>query len=178
MKNLIVTLSLIICTGFGFAQNKNVQTEKKITVKTIKDSEGEKKIVKTEETKEVQNIEFENSEKNTLNKEMKQTPVEVTSKTEVSVDGETRSINIDRSSYYNLNGTKYEVAVDKTGYSIKNTTGKNLGLLRKTSNNNYLYVTKDKVSLGYFDAEGNLIIETYDDKNDVIVVDKYVIIKQ
>lgn len=178
MKNLIVTLSLILCTSFGFAQNKNVQTEEKTTVKTIKDSEGEKKIVKTEKTKEVQNIEFEKSEKNTLNKEMKQTPVEVTSKTEVSVDGVTRSINIDRSSYYNLNGTKYEVAVDKTGYSIKNTTGKNLGILRKTSNNNYLYVTKNKVSLGYFDAEGNLIIETYDDKNDVINVDKYMIVKQ
>jgi len=71
----------------------------------------------------------------------------------------------------------YEVAVDKTGYSIKNTDGKNLGLLRKTSSDSYLYVTKNKVSVGYFDNEGNLIIETYDDKNDVMIVDKYLVVK-
>ena len=78
--------------------------------------------------------EFEKTEKNSLNKEMKQTPVEVTTKTEVSVDGVTRSIDVDRSSYYNLEGKKYEVAVDKTGYSIRNSDGKNLGVLRKASN--------------------------------------------
>lgn len=177
MKNLIVTLSLILCTSFIFAQNKNVQKEEKTTVKTIKDSDGEKKIVKKEEIKEVQNIEFENTGENTLNKEMKQTPVEVTSTTEVSVDGVTRSIDVDRSAYYNLDGTRYEIAVDKSGYSIKDTEGNNLGLLRKTSNNNYLLVAKDKVSVGYFDKSGNLIVETYDDKNDVLVVEKYLVVK-
>ncbi|WP_338377317.1 hypothetical protein [uncultured Flavobacterium sp.] len=177
MKNLIVTLSLILCTTYGFAQNKNVQAEEKTTVKTIKDSDGEKKIVKTEEIKEVQNIEFENENSKALNKDVKSTPVKVESKTEVSVDGVTRSIDIDRSAYYNLDGKKYEVAVDKSGYSIKNTDGKNLGLLRKTSSDSYLYVTKNKVSVGYFDNEGNLIIETYDDKNDVMIVDKYLVVK-
>lgn len=177
MKNLIVTLSLILCTSFTFAQNKNVQKEEKTTVKTIKDSDGEKKIVKKEEIKEVQNIEFENTGENTLNKEMKQTPVEVTSTTEVSVDGVTRSIDVDRSAYYNLDGTRYEIAVDKSGYSIKDTEGNNLGLLRKTSNNNYLLVAKNKVSVGYFDKRGNLIVETYDDKNDVLVVEKYLVVK-
>lgn len=177
MKNLIVTLSLILCTSYGFAQNKNVQTEEKTTVRTIRDSDGEKKIVKKEEKQEVQNIEFEDNGKNTLNKDMKNTPVEVTSKTEVSVDGVTRSIDVDRSAYYNLDGTKYEVAVDKTGYSLKNTKGKNLGILRKTSNNNYIYVENNKVSVGYFDNDGNLILETYDSKNDVMIVDKYMVVK-
>ena len=177
MKNLIVTLSLILFTSYGFAQNKNVQSETKTTVRTVKDSEGEQKIVKTEETKEVQKIEFENDGKNSLNKEVKQTPVEVISTTEISVDGVVRSVDVDRSAYYNLNGKKFEVAADKTGYSIKNTKGENLGLLRKTSNNNYLFVTKDKVSMGYFDNEGNLIIETYNKKDDVIILDKYEIVK-
>lgn len=177
MKNLIVTLSLILCTSFAFAQNKNVQTEEKTTVRTVKDSDGEKKIVKKEQVQEVQNIEFEDNGKNTLNKNMKNTPVEVTSKTEVSVDGVTRTVDVDRSAYYNLDGTKYEVAVDKTGYSLKNTKGRNLGVLRKTSNNNYIYVENNKVSVGYFDNEGNLILETYDSKNDVMIVDKYLVVK-
>lgn len=178
MKNLIVMLSVMLFISYGFAQNKNVQSEVKTTVKTVKDSDGEKKIIKKEEIKEVQNIEFETTEKNTLNKDMKNTPVQVTSTTEVSVDGVTRSIDIDRSAYYNLDGIKYEVAVDKTGYTLKNTAGENIGLLRKTSNNNYIYASKNKISLGYFDNEGNLILETYDTKNDTMIVDKYIIVKQ
>lgn len=178
MKNLIVTLSLVLCTGFALAQNKNVQKEEKTTVKTIKDSDGEKKIVKKQEIKEVQNIEFEDNGKNTLNKDMKNTPVQVTSTTEVSVDGVTRSVDIDRSAYYNLDGTKYEVAIDKTGYNLKNTEGRNLGILRKTSNDNYIYVeNNNKISVGYFDKDGNLILETYDAKNDVMIIDKYMVVK-
>lgn len=177
MKNLIVTLSLILLTSYGFAQNKNVQTEEKTTVRTIKDSDGEKKIVKKEEVKEVQNIEFENQESSVLNKDVKSSPVQVQSKTEVSVDGVTRSIDIDRSAYYNYNGNKYEVAVDKTGYSLKSNKGKDLGVLRKTSNNNYIYVEDNKVSMGHFDSDGNLILETYDSKNDTIIVNKYIMVK-
>jgi hypothetical protein len=177
MKNLIVTVSLILFTSYGFAQNKNVKTEEKTTVRTIKDSDGEKKIVKKEEIKEIQNIEFEKESEKTLNKEMMQTPVEVTSTTKVSVDGVTRSIDVDRSAYYNLNDRKYEVAIDKAGYNLNDTNGENLGVLRKTSNNNYIYIEKKKVSFGYFDNEGNLILETYDTKNDVIIINKYLIVK-
>jgi hypothetical protein len=65
MKNLIVTVSLILFTSYGFAQNKNVKTEEKTTVRTIKDSDGEKKIVKKEEIKEIQNIEFEKESEKT-----------------------------------------------------------------------------------------------------------------
>jgi hypothetical protein len=177
MKNLIVTVSLILFTSYGFAQIKNVKTEEKTTVKTIKDSDGEKKIVKKEEIKEIQNIEFEKESEKTLNKEIMQTPVEVTSTTKVGVDGVTRSIDVDRSAYYNLNGRKYEVAIDKAGYNLNDTNGENLGILRKTSNNNYIYIEKKKVSFGYFDNEGNLILETYDTKNDVIIINKYLIVK-
>jgi hypothetical protein len=177
MKNLIVTVSLILFTSYGFAQNKNVKTEEKTTVRTIKDSDGEKKIVKKEEIKEIQNIEFEKESEKTLNKEIMQTPVEVTSTTKVSVDGVTRSIDVDRSAYYNLNDRKYEVAIDKAGYNLNDTNGENLGILRKTSNNNYIYIEKKKVSFGYFDNEGNLILETYDTKNDVIVINKYLVVK-
>ena len=49
--------------------------------------------------------------------------------------------------------------------------------LRKTSNNNYIYRTDDKVSFGYFDEDGNLILETFDYKNDKITMEKYVVEK-
>jgi hypothetical protein len=37
----------------------------------------------------------------------------------------------------------------------------------KTSNNNYIYKAKDKTSYGYFTADGNLILEHYDEATDM-----------
>ena len=45
------------------------------------DEDGEKKYLKTQEVQEVQNIEFQNADSKALNKDMKETPVEVVSKT-------------------------------------------------------------------------------------------------
>ncbi len=159
------------------AQNKNVKSEVKTTVTTVKDSEGEKKLIKTQEVKEVQNIELKDADSNVLNKEMKETPVQVTATTEVTANGVTRVIDVDRSAYYNLNGSKYQVAVDKTGYTMFTPTGKKTAVLRKTSNNNYIYKTKNETSFGYFDANGNLVLESYNDKTDKVTVTTYIIVK-
>ena len=45
--------------------------------------------------------------------------------------------------------------------------------LRRTSNNNYIYRNRSKVSFGYFDENGNLILETYDQRTDKITVEKF-----
>jgi glucan-binding YG repeat protein len=163
-------------TSTVFGQNKNVKEETKTTTTTIKDSKGESKIVKTEEIKEVQEIEFENANSKKLNKDMKPTPVIVTTTNEVKVDGETKYIDVDHSSYYDLDGTKYEIKSDNKGYILLNRNKKTAnGILRKTSNNNYLFRSKNKVSVGYFDENGNLVLETYDPKTDSMIKEKYVI---
>ena len=46
-------------------------------------------------------------------------------------------------------------------------------LLRRTSNNNYFYVNKNKYSFGYFDGDGNFILETYNKKTDKVTVEKF-----
>lgn len=178
MKKIIMVLSLIFITSTIFGQNKNVKGETKITTTTIKDSKGEKTIVKKEEVKEVQEIEFEDANSTKLNKDMKPTPVKVTTTNEVIVDGTTKFIDVDRSSYYELDGTKYEIKTDNNGYVLLNKNKKSAsGILRKTSNNNYIFRSKNKVSVGYFDANGNLVLETYDPKTDKMIMEEYVITK-
>lgn len=159
------------------AQNKNVKSEVKTTVTTIKDSDGKKEIVKTQDVKEVQNIELKDAESDVLNKEVKETPVNVTATTAVTTNGMTKVIDIDRSSYYVLNGKKYQVSNDKGGYKMVYPDGKNSAVLRRTSNNNYIYKTKTNTSFGYFDANGNLVLETYDDKTDKITITTYTNVK-
>lgn len=178
MKTIFLGLLAIVFSANGFAQNTNVQQEVKTTTTTIKNSDGEKKIIKKEKVQEVQDIELKDAESKKINKEMQETPVKVTSTTEVTVDGVTRTVDVDRSAYYlGPNGTKYQVAVDKTGYSVVVPNNKKPALLRRTSNDNYIYVNKGKISVGYFDKDGNLVLETYDEKNDKMIVEKFNLVK-
>jgi len=108
-----------------------------------------------------------------LNKEMKNTPVQVLATTEVSVNGVTKVVDVDRSSYYNLDGKKYQLTADKSGYSMFAPSGKKAAVIRKTSNNSYIFTNKNKTSFGYFDKDGNLILETYDQKADKVTVEKF-----
>lgn len=178
MKTIILGMAAFLFALNIQAQNKNVKSEVKTTVTTVKNSEGEKKIIKTQKVQEVQNIELKDADSNVLNKEMKETPVQVTKTTEVTANGVTRVVDVDRSAYYNLNGKKYQVTADQGGYTMFFPEGKKAAILRKTSNNNYIYKTKTNTSFGYFDANGNLVLETYDDKTDKVTVTTYNIIKQ
>jgi len=175
MKTLILGVAAVLFTLNAQAQNQNVTNVSKTTVTTIKDSDGEKKLVKQQNTKEVQNIELQNAESTELNKEVKASPVQVTSTTQITTpDGTTRTVDVDRTAYYTIGGNKFKMAIDNSGYSmLEPTTGTKSGILRKTSNNNYIYRTKDRTSIGYFDNDGNLILETYDDKTDKITVETY-----
>jgi hypothetical protein len=176
MKTLMTILTALFLFNVQ-AQNTNVQTEVKTVTTTVKDSKGEKKIVNSQETKEVQQVKLGEEKANTKNIPMKASPVDVTTKTKVVVNGVTKSEEVNHSAYYNMNGSKYQIAPDRTGYTMTTPNSTDLSLLRKTSNNNYIFKNKDKFSVGYFDADGNLVLETYDEKTDSVVLEKYIVVK-
>ena len=178
MKTIILGIAVFLFTVNIQAQNKNVKSEVKTTVTTVKNSDGQKKSVKTQEVKEIQKIELKDAESNALNKERKETPVEVTAITSITANGVTNIVDVDKSAYQDLNGEKYEVKLAESGYTIYQPNAEKAAVLRKTSNNNYIYSSKNKTSYGYFDANGNLVLESYDDKTDKITVETFVIIKK
>ena len=180
MKTIFYTAAVVLFAYGTQAQNKNVTNVTKTTVTTVKDSDGEKQIVKEQDVKEVQNIEFKDANSNSLNKEMVQTPVQVTSTTTVTnPDGSTRTVDVDRSSVYTAtDGKNYKVALDPYGYTMYSEGMKKPALLRKTSTNSYIFRGKDRTAVGYFDVDGNLVIETYDDKSDKVSIEKYTVVKK
>ena len=178
MKTIILGIMAFLFSLNNQAQNQNVKSEVKTTVTTVKDSEGEKKIIKTQEVKEVQNIELKDADSNVLNKEIKESPVEVTATTAITANGITKVVDVDRSAYYNLNGKKYQVALSENGYNVFLPNRQKTAILRKTSNNNYIYKSKNKTSFAYFDANGNLVLESYDDKTDKVIIETYIIVKE
>ena len=174
MRTLILGIAAVLFTMQAQAQNTNVTSVSKTTTTTVKDSDGEKKLVKKENTSEVQNIELQDANSKTLNKNLAASPVQVTSTTQITTpDGTTRTVDVDRSAYYSVGGADYKFALDNAGYTVTTPTGSRTAVLRRTSNNNYIYSTKDRTSIGYFDANGNLVLETYDAKTDKITTETY-----
>lgn len=178
MKTIFLGMAAFLFTVASQAQNQNVTGVTKTTVTTVKDSDGQKTQVKKQDVQEIQNIELKDANSNTLNKEVKTTPVQVTSVTQITnPDGSTRTVDMDRSSYYESNGQKYKVSLDAAGYTIRSDQNTKPALLRKTSTNSYIYRTRNKTAIGYFDTNGNLVIETYDDKSDKVMVETYKVVK-
>ena len=174
MKTIFLgTLALLFAANVQ-AQNTNVTDVTKTTVTTVKDSEGEKKVVKKQELQATQKIELENADSKVLNKDMKETPVEVTTKTTVTnPDGTTRTVGIDRSSYYDVDGQRYKLSLDPSGYVITGPDQEQVGILRATTTNSFIYRGKNNISIGYFDVDGNLVLETYDDNSDQVTIRTY-----
>jgi subtilase family serine protease len=178
MKTIILSFAALVMTLNMSAQIQNVTEVSKTTITTTKDSDGEKQSIKKQDIKEVQNVELENPNSNALNKDMKPTQVDVTSKTQIiNPDGSTRTVDLDRSSYYESNGKKVQLSLDANGYSMIMPETKTKTLLRKTSTNSYILKSKNKFAIGYFDTDGNLIIESYDDKSDRVSVETFKISK-
>ena len=170
MKNLILIAVAFLLSINLEAQNVNRKVETTTTTRTKKDQNGTQKTVKNAVTKEVQNIELENAKANTSNIPMKDSPVMVTKTTTITnPDGSTRTVDIDRSAFYESDGNKYKLALDASGYLFTFGDSKP-ALLRKTSTNSYIFRSENKTAIGYFDTNGDLNVEVYDDKSDKVTI--------
>jgi hypothetical protein len=178
MKIIMLGMAAFLFSINIQAQKKNVKSEVKTNITTVKDSDGNKQVIQTKEIEEVQSIELKDANSKILNKDIKESPVEVTATTKITENGMTKLISVDRSAYYELDGMKYQVASDKSGYTMFSPDGKKSAILRKTSNNNYIYKAKDNTSYGYFTADGNLVLENYDEATDTVTITTYIIAKQ
>ena len=175
MKKLSLGIAAVLFTFTMQAQNTNVTETSKTTVRTIKDSDGEKKQIKQQTTQEAQDIKFAETKGDPLNKEVVNSPSSVTSITTITnPDGTTRTVDVDRSGKYtSASGKTYTASLDAMGYRVTSEELKKPALLRRTSNNSYIYRSNNTTSIGYFDTEGNIIMETYDDKSDKVTTQKF-----
>ena len=180
MKTTMILIATLLISLNGQSQNKNVLNTTTTTTTTIKDGGKAKKFVKKENVVETQQIELKDAKPNTLNVEVKNSPVMVTTTTQITnPDGSTRKTSVDRSGYYVSNSSKYKVALDAQGYTLStDDSATKPYLLRKTSTNSYIYVNEGKMAVSYFDIDGNLIIETYNDKTDTVESTKFDVVKK
>lgn len=165
MKNALMIIALAVATT-GFAQvdkNKNKKSET-VTTKTItRDNKGEDVSSKSITETEKQKMSLNQSERNQVNQSVVMSPVEVD--TEVN---------------YGYEGDRFQFVSqeDKNGYRLMtvkdNAKHQEYAIIKPTSQDGYYILSKEgKTSFGYFNAEGNFVVERYDEKNDKIVSDVY-----
>jgi hypothetical protein len=166
MKNLAVAILLAAGLSASAQVNQNVTKESTTTTVKVDDGTGKpKKITKTETTEAKQNIELKDADSKKLNKDMKASPVQVSQSTTIKGDG--------IPTYYERNGERYVFVTDRDGYRISSPAVKEYGIVRKTSNGQYIFRTKTGTSVGYFDENGNFVVESYDDATDGFTKETY-----
>lgn len=170
MKNIAIAFMLAMGLTATAQVNQNVTKESTTTTVTVNNGTKPRQITKTETTEATQTIELKDANSKKLNKDVKPSPVQVSSSTTIQGDG--------IPTYYELNGQRYVFMTEKNGYRIASPTVRNYGVVRKTPNGNYIYRTTTSTSMGYFDDKGNFVVETYDDKTDGVTVETYTKVQQ
>lgn len=175
MKNLLLNFLIILFSFPVMAQNTQTETKTKTVI--IEDADGKHKTVKTEVIKKDQKIELGKENPNSINIPTIDSPILVTTSTKITnPDGITRTVQLDRSGYYENNGRIYVLALDASGYTLTHGEIKP-AFLKKTSINSYIYKFESKVAVAYFDSNENLIVEFYDELSNQIISEKYNCIK-
>lgn len=157
MKKLILSIALISFT-FGFAQNEDKMT-KTVTTKTkVKSSKGEEVAVKEKKYTANQKLEVENNNK--TNQAVRRKPVKISESTTFSTGGEDFTIQPDNKGY--------------TMMKTKDGQSEMYGKIRKMPDReSYILVKDDENAFGYFDDDGNFIVESYDPNTDQVILKKY-----
>lgn len=164
MKTTVLIMALAMSSTL-FAQRGNTdKIEKTVTTRTtIKSSLGEDVKVKKEKISAQQELVVEKD--GTTNQTVRYKPVQASKKT-----------------LFESGGERFMIAPDSKGYKItimEDGVNKRYGKIRKMSRPNaYLLITDDGNAFGYFNEKGDFIVESYDAKNDKIVMETFAISKE
>lgn len=163
MKKICLIFALAAFTTTFAQEITNKISETVVTKTTVTDSKGSE--VNTQaviETKE-QPVGLKASDANKVNQEMVMKPAKVSTEVIYGYEG---------------NRFKFLSQKDENGYRMMtvkdNQTNEDYAILKPTSQNGYYILSQDgNSSFGYFNNDGNFVVERYDPKTDTIISEEY-----
>lgn len=178
MKNIFITTALLIFTA-GLAQNNPVDKMEETKVKTMmveKDGEMIETKVKVI-TKKEQEVMTNPAQKDQRDADRYLPATKVTKTIMIDNDNDPFYDNKTQLKYYSFNDVKYAFKADETGFKLITQDGDNevvFGNAVRSSMNNYYIVTLDDFAgIGYFDDNGNLVVEYFDRELNVLVTERF-----
>ncbi|MGO3182012.1 MAG: hypothetical protein ACTIJ9_04195 [Aequorivita sp.] len=163
MKKVLIIFALAAFTT-GFAQeNKNTKKETVVTKESVKTDKGVDVSTKAETKTEKQTLSLQKTDANKTNQDVVMSPAEVDTDVSYGYDG---------------NRFKFINQKDENGYRMMtvkdNATQEEYAIIKPTTQNGYYILSKDGTSsFGYFNEEGNFVVERYDAKTDAVKSDVY-----
>lgn len=174
----IITTALLICSvATAQTEPKDVKEETK-TVTTKVDNGNEVVKEKVEySTKEVQDVRLSESDKNKVNQDRVDAPVQVTETVKITSNSpfteSKQQIN------YTLDGKKSVFTMINDGFVISDPSNSEKTMKAKQSKDNHQFVIeKDgETGIGYFDDNGNFIVQQFDEKTNKLESKTYKLMK-
>lgn len=163
MKKLIIVFALAAFSSAFAQENKNKEKQTVLTNTTVTDNKGSKTSTKTISNTKKQVIDLDKNDANKVNQNIVMKPIEV-----------------DTDVNYGFEGNRFQFISqeDKEGYRLMtvrdNAKQEEYAIIKPTSQNGYYILSKEgNSSFGYFNDDGNFVVERYDAKLDAIVNDVY-----
>ncbi|HMC02022.1 MAG TPA: hypothetical protein VKN14_13375 [Flavobacteriaceae bacterium] len=182
MKKLFF-IGTFFLVSIAFAQEKPKNVSEETEKKTVTINDGEKVVEKKVKvtTKEEQKIKLDAKDKHQVNQEIVETPTKVTKTIEVDSDNDVFYDTKTEVSYYTFNDQKYTFQKSSKGFNVSlndDIDGDLFGhAIRASRNNNYLYKSDDYTGIGYFDDQGNFVVEYYDKDSNGLVKKEFILIE-
>lgn len=163
MKRVLIIFALAVFTTGIAQENENKKKETVVTKTAVKSEKGTDVSTKAVTQTEKQVIALEDSN---------------TNQTNLSAVMKTIEVDTDVSYGYDGNRFKFLSQKDEDGYRLMtvkdNATQEEYAIIKPTSQNGYYIMSQDgKSSFGYFNANGNFVVERYDPILKKIVSDVY-----
>jgi hypothetical protein len=166
MKKAFLIIFTLAAYTTSFAQvDKNTAKKKEtvITKTAVKSEKGTDVSTKTVSQTSKQALTLDNTDANQTNQSVVLEPIKMNTDVSYSYDGN-RFIILNQK--------------DKDGYRMinvkDNETQEEYAIIKPTSQNGYYIMSKEgKTSFGYFNTEGNFVVERYDSNVDAVVSDIY-----
>lgn len=159
----MIIFALAAFTSAFAQENKNKEKETVVTKTTVTDNQGSKTASKAVSNTRKQSVSLSQEDKNKVNQQIVMSPVEVD--TDVS---------------YGFEGNRFQFLSqkDEEGYRLMtvrdNAKDEEYAIIKPTSQDGYYILSKEgKSSFGYFNEDGNFVVERYDPARDEIVSDVY-----
>ncbi len=160
MKRVMIIFALAAFTTAFAQDNKSEKTETITTKVSVKDNKGVHTDVKEVKRTESQPIKLDPKDAGKMDQDYNLGPTRV--KTNVT---------------YSSNDHSYMFENDKNGYKVYDTkSGKKMdsAILRPTSKRGFYIMSEEgQNSFGYFNENGDFVVESYDPKTDAIVSQIY-----
>lgn len=173
MKNIIYLVALLIC-GTAMAQEKPTEVKEEVKIKTIKQKNGEevteKKIKMV--ARETSNVKLDESDANKINQDR----VDATTKMEKKIMVAKNSDDfktLSKVTYYVVGDKNYMFTPQPYGFDVANNNANNeFTTIAKAwvtkANGSYIIKGETQNGVGYFDKNGNFIVEYYDEDSNTI----------